>query len=179
MMRSRSGFTLFELLISLFLLALVSAIVASIMGYSVRLLDRSDDVRERAEQMHHRTLLRQWIQRADPTEAMQFVGRPDSIIFHARSDNALAWRAESFIVELRTVSGRTELHLLDGEESLGQVLLLSEAELRLSYYGELAGEAGWHDGWTGQDSLPTLIRIAGANPLFWNDFVEMTRLSAE
>lgn len=179
MTRKRLGLTLLELLISLFLLAMISTAIASVTGYAVHLFDRSQDIQHQSEQMHHRALLRDWIVRADPSAAPKFVGTANDVAFQARSDTALAWSTGRLSVRLRTVQGQTELHLLDDKETIRQTLPLSKTELRLSYYGQQAGKAGWHESWTGQDILPTLVRISGPNAQLWPDFIAMPRLSVE
>lgn len=176
MMRQRLGLTLLELLISLLLLAMISTAVASVTGYAVRLFDRSEGLRDRSEQMHHRTLLRGWIVRAAPSE---FTGTPDALTFRARSDTALAWTTGLLTVQVTAAQDGAELRVGDDADRLHHSLHLSGTALRLSYFGPLGGETGWHDSWSGQDTLPLLIRISGTDPALWPDFIAMPRLSAE
>lgn len=176
MMRRRLGLTLLELLISLLLLAMISTAVASVTGYAVRLFDRSEGLRDRSEQMHHRTLLRDWIVRAAPSE---FTGTHDALTFRARSDTALAWTTGLLTVQVAADQDAAVLRVGDDTDSLPHDLHLSDTGLRLSYFGPMAGETGWHDSWIGQDALPLLIRISGKDPALWPDFIAMPRLSTE
>ncbi|WP_189368205.1 prepilin-type N-terminal cleavage/methylation domain-containing protein [Tateyamaria omphalii] len=179
MTRARSGFTLLELLISLLLLAMISAAVASVTGYAVRLFDRSDDLQRQSEQLHHRALLRDWIVRADPDALSRFAGTADELTFQARSDTALAWNTGHLIIQVASGEDGTDLRLLDDENASRETLPLSSSNLQLSYYGMQAGQAGWHDSWIEQGALPILIRISGSDAREWPDFIAMPRLSAD
>ncbi|WP_195818700.1 prepilin-type N-terminal cleavage/methylation domain-containing protein [Roseobacter sp. MH60115] len=176
MMRRRLGLTLLELLISLLLLAMISTAMASVTGYAVRLFDRSEGLRDRSEQMHHRTLLRGWIVRA---AASEFTGTPDALTFRTRSDTALAWTTGLLHVRLIPTEAGAELLVGDVPDTAQHRLHLSDTNLRLSYFGKKEGETGWHETWTGQDTLPLLIRISGTDPALRAGFIAMPRLSAE
>ncbi len=49
-----------------------------------------------------------------------------------------------------------------GSSGSSQTVLLSDIRsLRFAYFGRLPGDAGmsWHEGWSGENGLPTLIRL--------------------
>lgn len=178
MRRARFGLTLLELLMSLLLLAMISTAVASVTGYSVRLFDRTEEIQQRSKELHHRTLLRGWIVRADPSTPAEFEGKAHDLRFRTRSDTALAWTHGWLTVQVTVQSG-AELQLRNSDEILLETLRLSETELRFGYYGSQDGTLGWNDRWIGQDTLPLLIRISGADPDLWPDFIAMPHLSAD
>ena len=60
-----------------------------------------------------------------------------------------------------TVSWRALGEDADGTSDRREVVLTDVAGLRFGYYGRSASSpvASWHDGWTGRDRLPELVRV--------------------
>lgn len=177
--RNQLGLTLLELLISLLLLVMISTAVASATGYAVRVFDRSQIIQNQSEQLHHRTLLRDWILRADPTRASHFYGTANEFAFQARSDTALAWDSGQLMIRVTSGLGRTDLLLLGDNGTPLLALPLSKQDLQLRYYGQQNGQTRWHDNWIEQNCLPVLVRITGPDPQTWPDFIAMPNLSVD
>jgi general secretion pathway protein J len=181
------GTTLIELLVGLSLLSLMAVLLLGGMHLGLSVWE-SGRARQNFEQQLERTdsFLRQLLGESSlaigPASAAQpgpsradqawgFLGGPSELRFMALLPYQLG-SAGRYAFEL---SGHTAGQSMDlvlawarmnpgptgSSGSSQKVLLAGIRSLRLAYFGRLPSDAGttWHDGWSGENGLPALIRL--------------------
>lgn len=172
------GFTVLELLVSLALMALITAHLSGALYQSRRVTEVQARVSDRLE----RQFIRQYLtgSLANAQSAFEVGGGPAVLAFDGETD-ALFFIAVNDSRLDRGGLYRHRVELRDGED--GRSLALSRSLFRssgsgagqtetrtlldgldgvqLRYFGTLAGEreAAWHETWQGQKSLPKLIEL--------------------
>ncbi|MEQ6204729.1 prepilin-type N-terminal cleavage/methylation domain-containing protein [Sulfitobacter sp. HNIBRBA2951] len=187
-MNSRSGLSLFELLVALALLAMIATGLAGALGLAVSVWDRSATISASAEEIALRSRLRIWTRQAIPPSRLtpipaQFVGHTDGFSFFTLSETPFAPDAAALRVSV-TTSGTQILMTAQSIDDEGaevsrvEGILATGISPRLSYYSDTASPPGWQDTWEDTSRLPTLVRIEapdGSAP-DWPDFVVRLRL---
>jgi general secretion pathway protein J len=174
--KGERGFTLLELLVAITVLSLISVLLMSGVGFAGHAWQSTGDtVAESSEVFAVQSTLRRLIGQAYPavlaplqSNTVAFSGSPDSVEFIAasspRHDGAWLTRVRLHL-ESDTAAPRLALdwRRLGADEAKDERagLLSAMRGLTMAYYGQAAGErnAGWHDSWTGQPSLPDLVRV--------------------
>jgi general secretion pathway protein J len=132
----------------------------------------------------------------DPTHELGYVdfsGTAGSMHFLASAPQALGGRGRvRFAIELERNSSGTELvvtttpELAEGSAKPERKLLLSHVEdVEFAYFGKKRSqrEAIWHNAWTGEPTLPQLVRVrvraASSDVRTWPDLLIAPRLTAD
>ncbi|MBO9468009.1 hypothetical protein J7443_22450 [Tropicibacter sp. R15_0] len=190
---SRAGLSLFELLLSLALLAAISAAIASSLGLSLRVYDRSQELDNTSTPITARLHLRSYLHKAAVPFLMLpfetgFSGQPEGFRFTSLATSGLAPDAAGLRVAVR-LDGETLVMQVDQFSDLGAVMrsetrILAETvtDLRFAYYNTAASPPAWQNTWpTSDPNLPQAIRITaapGSTP-DWPDFVVRLRLGVQ
>lgn len=177
MTRREDGFTLVEMLVSLTLLAMAAALMATGLASARGLWGRIEGTARRGEQVEAaQTLLRDRIQRLSPVTRFNN-GAPYADVDGAGSE--IEFTALPLDADRPAPMQRFRLELSDGDlvlESRGKdparpnetaeapdrrVLLGGVAELNIDYYGADApgGAPGWRETWSREPAPPELVRI--------------------
>jgi general secretion pathway protein J len=175
-----AGFTLLELLISLTLLAALSAVLFSGLRFGTRAWERSEGLAAESDEIGiAQNFLRRQLSdayplltMADPTGAkIYFEGGSDSLQFLAPAPAALAAGGNGrFVLVARQHDGRNELRMMSRFElaredtasaSRDATLLRGFEAVEFAYFGRdrPSDPPTWRDTWTERGSLPELIRI--------------------
>lgn len=178
--RRDAGFTLAEMLVSLFLFGLISALIAAV----VDLVSRLDgSVRQRGEAVDQivsaQTLLRARLEQIRPTidihglgDTIAMIGTVDQFNFtapgfaangsHGTQVMRLALSSQhKLMLYTAPLLGGYDMRL-KSEEGWQAVPLLDKAQwLQISYFGtdRLTGRDVWQDRWNGRAQPPKLVRI--------------------
>jgi general secretion pathway protein J len=179
-----AGFTLIELLVGLSLLSLMAILLLGGMRLGLRVWE-SGSARQNFEQELERTdsFLRQLLGQSSlaigpagaPTPGIDaawgFLGEPAQLRFMAPLPYQLG-SAGRYAFELSGHPAGEGMDLvlawaritpaLSGSSSSSQTVLLTDIQsVRFAYFGRLASDArmAWHDGWSGENGLPALIRL--------------------
>jgi general secretion pathway protein J len=182
-----AGTTLIELLVGLSLLSLMAVLLLGGLHLGLRVWE-SGSARQSFEQQLERTdsFLRQLLGEsslaiglapaaqpglAKTGQAWGFLGGPAELRFMAPLPYQLG-SAGRYAFELSGHSTREGLDLVlvwgrmdpgpAGSSASSQTVLLTDIQsLRLAYFGRLPGDAAmsWHEDWSGENGLPTLIRL--------------------
>jgi prepilin-type N-terminal cleavage/methylation domain-containing protein len=180
--RRESGFTLVELLISLFLLALLSASLFAALRFGSMTLNRvtirqnNIGVLSSTEQV-----LNRWLESAYPkyippalegmTGHVDFEGESNSMSFLTQAPQAIAagGMARMALVaqndgpsKALVLSARPELAWTDESDTTSETLVSGISSAVFAYWGtdDPAGQAYWHPRWNDRPTLPSLIRIS-------------------
>jgi len=186
-MTSRSGLSLFELLVALALLALIATGLAGALGMAVNVWDRSANLVASAEEVALRSRLRIWLRNATPPTRLtpfpaKFIGSPDGLSFVTLSDTPFSPEAAALRVTV-TASGRslslTAQSIDDEGATISNIegILAEDISPRFSYYAPDTDPPDWQDTWENTAHLPALVRIEapeGSVPE-WPDFVVRLR----
>ena len=170
-----AGYTLTEMLVTLVIIGLTSAMMLSGLGTARRVWEHSDVANAAGEAVSGtQMVLRERLERSFPETRYDktptyaaFDGLPDKIMFvapprdiHAPSGLqiytlGLAGNGD-FVMETRSELATDPT--APGEQ---RVLLHNVQQLDIAYYGVLPGDkaAGWHDRWENLETLPRLVRI--------------------
>lgn len=182
-----AGTTLIELLVGLSLLSLMAVLLLGGMHLGLQVWE-SGSARQSFEQQLERTdsFLRQLLGESSlaigsaPTaqpgppkgdQAWGFLGEPAALRFMAplpyqlgsagRYAFELSGHPAGEGVDLVLVWARMNPGPTGSRGSSQTVLLADIRSLRFAYFGRLPSDAGmtWHDGWSGENGLPALIRL--------------------
>ena len=190
--RKDAGFTLAEMLVSLFLFGLISALIAAV----VHLITRLDgSVRQRGAAVDvvvaAQTTLRARLEQIRPAvdihglgDTLAMAGTPDAFTFTAPGVAANGRHSEQIMRLRLTAQHRLVLYnapLLGGYdirkpsvEGWNAAPLLDGVQwLQIGYYGPdlVSGRERWQDRWAGRAQPPKLVRIrvgfAAGDPRRW------------
>ncbi len=182
-MNSRSGLSLFELLVALALLALIATGLAGALGLAVNVWDRSTTLSTSAEEVALRSRLRIWTRQAIPPSRLtpfpaQFVGNTDGFSFVTLSETPFAPDAAALRVSVAVSGTQMSLTAQSIDDEGAEIrriegLLATEITPRFSYYADTDELPNWRDTWEDTSHLPTLVRIEAAEGSTpdWPDFV--------
>ena len=182
-MNARSGLSLFELLVALALLALITAGLAGALGMAVRVWDRAAGLYALSEEIALRGRLRSWLEQATPPTRLTpfpagLTGSADGLSFVTLAETPFAPDAAALRVTVSREGDRLTL-LAETLDDEGTTLSRIEGPLargiapRFAYYDDMAQPPAWRDSWENTDTLPALVRITaeeGSTP-DWPDFV--------
>ncbi|MCW2239555.1 prepilin-type N-terminal cleavage/methylation domain-containing protein [Azospirillum canadense] len=206
MMDRQRGFTLFELLIALSLLGLLTTVMYGGLRFSARTWEAASAHSDATMTIEAaQSFLRRSLEGARPPAAappsgaprsapVPFVGRPDALAFVTTLPSVLG--DGDGVIELRTTdtggdagSGRRLLLRWTPLTSPGppgdRTLIERVGGLRFRYFGASGegGEARWWDAWPDPAHLPRLIRVSVSFPAgdgrLWPDFVATPMLDGD
>lgn len=182
-MKSNSGFTLLELLVSLALLAVIGVGLTGALQIGSRAYTASNEISEAAPEVASRALLRRLLSRAVSPSLLTpfpspFEGSTNRLVFVTLEP--LQFAAESAATRV-TVSAEDAALLmrLESIDDTGEVLATYDRRLtksfsvvKMSYFGDAEDGLAWGDTWDDMPTLPKLvsIEIAGAADPYWPDF---------
>ena len=200
--RTDAGFTLFELLVAIGLLSLLSVILLSNLHFGLQAWQRGTGHADRVGQV---VLVQNFLRRAledvypfftggTATQGrVEFEGTAGSLRLLFPTPHALASAGRSrlsFAVDQRrqgldlVVTVTPEL-AMDARDAPKKILLADIQSVELSYFGKGRSDqqGAWRDQWTGEPSLPQLVRIQvsflpGDNRT-WPEFVVAPRIGAD
>lgn len=190
--RREAGFTLAEMLVSLFLFGLISALIAAVVDLVTRL---DGSVRQRGEAVDQivsaQTMLRARLEQIRPTvdihglgDTITMTGSTEEFNFTAPGFAADGQHALQFMRLRRTNQGRFVLYYapqlggydirVASVEGWRAVPLLDRVQwLQIAYFGadKLTGRDVWQDRWADRAQPPKLVRIrigfAEGDPRRW------------
>ena len=187
---ARAGLSLFELLLSLALLAAIATALAASMGLALRIQDRTGGLDQYSEPFAGRVMLRRWVASAVPPAFLTpfpapFRGDPDRLVFTTLAPVGFAPDTAALRVEIMQ-DGDTLLMRFQGLDdagetlSEGQTILAENARgLQFAYFDTESAPPAWREDWPDTAAtLPAALRItlnAGSNPA-WPEFVVRPRL---
>jgi len=178
--RKDAGFTLAEMLVSLFLFGLISALIAGVVDLIARL---DGSVRQRGAAVDQvvsaQTMLRTRIEQLHPAidihglgDTIAMIGTPDQFSFTApgfaangrHGDQVMRLRLTNqnrLVLYTAPALGGYDLRLPSVEGWQAAVLLDRVQWLQIGYFGpdRLTGRDMWQDRWTGRAQPPKLVRI--------------------
>ena len=174
-----AGFTLVEMLVSLTLLAMAAALMATGLSSARGLWGKLEGTARRGEQVEAaQNLLRDRIQRLAPVTRFDngkpfadIDGASGEIAFTALPVDAdrpapmrrfrLALTDGELVLESREDQAHATDAATDTDAAARRVLLGGVAELRIDYYGAEApgGAPGWRESWSHEPAPPELVRI--------------------
>lgn len=185
---ANTGMTLLELLVSLALLAIITAGLASTLNLSLQLYDRAETADELSEELVLRGNLRRWLMAAHPPSRLthlpdEFTGDAERLTFTTLADTPFAPLTAMLRI---TVAMETDMLSLTIEhlDDDGSVI---DAETRtlveqwqggqISYFQD-GDDPRWVDQWTDTARLPRLVKIEAEPDIHpnWPVFVVRPRL---
>jgi prepilin-type N-terminal cleavage/methylation domain-containing protein len=180
---SRSGLSLFELLIAMALLALIAAGLTGTIGLGIRLNDRTEELAAIHEPVAARRLLRQLLQSALPPNRIipfenRFEGDAQGLTFTTLGGRSLAPDAAALRVSVRVEDQTLSLlvEAVDDRGGLSSVLATTLAEAakgtEILFFDRATDPPTWTNRWEEGERLPTLISIRvepGSQP-DWPEF---------
>lgn len=174
----RSGVTLLETLVGLLVMAMVAALLSSGFGSGARYLTRSQALSELVDHALARNDLRVWLEHALETPAPNdsrsiLVGTSNELTFLTIPSGGQFWSGRATLVSLTSAAPDAGAVGIASATMSEQEVLLRLAPvgsgLRFQYWGSSESEEPprWHDTWTADAGLPTLVRIdfEGDGPL--------------
>lgn len=169
-MNPRAGLSLFELLVSLALLALISAGLANALDLTVRLYDRTVALPASTASAALRVRLRQWMVTALPPShpapfPVDFTGTNSEMAFTTLSAKGFAPEAAALRIEISRDGNALFVHIKtladDGSvQSEFDHILATDVTPEFAYFDALSNAPGWLADWEDETRLPTLLRIA-------------------
>jgi general secretion pathway protein J len=200
----QAGFSLVEVLVALVLLGLLSMTLFSSVRFGVTAWQRGG---ERSDQIHTSMLVQDLLRRligqayplllADGTGSghVDFSGEATAIDFLAPVPVALASGGRArfkLVIERRghgsdlVLTSQPELAAGEAARDLTRrTLLASVVAADFAYFGAPQSQsvAGWHENWSGELSLPALVRVrvrfARGDPRLWPDLTIASRIGAD
>lgn len=178
--RHDAGFTVVELLVALSLLSLISLVLFASLRFGILAWGRGATHTDRVEHITHtQNLLRRLIADAYPLFStdgsnraqVAFDGTTTSLRLLAASPIALGGAGRSwFALSLDLRDGRAHVILTskpeladrdDASTLISRALIANVERVDFSYFGRLRSDkvAQWRERWTGEGSLPELVRI--------------------
>jgi prepilin-type N-terminal cleavage/methylation domain-containing protein len=180
---SRSGLSLFELLIAMALLALIAAGLSGTIGLGLRLNDRTEALAAFHEPLAARRLLRQLLQSALPPNRItpfenRFEDDPNGLSFMTLGGRSLAPDAAALKVSVRVKDQALSLlvEAVDDQGRLSPVLTKTLADAaegtEILFFDRATDPPNWTDQWDDGDRLPALvsIRIEPGSQPDWPEF---------
>lgn len=177
----RSGLTLLELLISLGLLALIMAGVASAMNFGLRLYGRSAELGAIGEEIAVRVRLRGLLSNALPPSQLapfpvSFNGDASGFAFTTLATGGIAPQAAALRVRVNQAQDLLlNLVALDDEGTETPILELplrkGKGAVRFAYFDASQTSGIWLSEWPDPSRLPALVQItAEEQTLAWPEF---------
>jgi len=169
----RSGLSLFELLIALALLALLTAGLAAALNIGTSLYSRTANIGALAEEIAMRSRLRRWLSAATPPAVLApfptaFGGNLSAFEFITLVDTPFAPEAAALHVSVAFLGKSltlTATTIGDDGESLTRyehILARDIEQVEIAYFDALAEPPVWQDHWNDTTRLPDLVRITAA-----------------
>ena len=171
-----AGFTLLELLVAIAIMGLLGAAMAGGVRFGLTAWQAGGEQTEAlmdGRSLHG--LLRgqlattplRLLRGPDRQAVAAFWGEPHRLRFLGRLPQAARPGGDTVLDYERTAAGTLTVSWRalgeegDDTSDRREVVLTDVAGLRFGYYGRSAGSpvASWHDGWTGRDRLPELVRV--------------------
>ncbi len=205
-LRTESGFTLVELLVSLSLLVIMLALINGALRFGRRAWEVSDQVERSKSVAAFRNLLGQRLVETLPLVSSDdrgvltsaFQGGSDQLSFTSPLPSRDGMPAGVFSVTLKLAPDAgfaarplsLELKPLIGANAPAghgghaPVLIDNVVRLAISYYGspERGGEPRWFDDWQGRSTLPSLVtvdvRFPSGDPRAWPPFIAELKLAS-
>lgn len=188
-MTPRAGLSLFELLIALALLALLSVGLGAALNLGAQLYARTAELGASAEEIALRTRLRRWLMAATPPSRLTpfpagLTGSPEALSFTTLSETPFAPEAAALRVSVAVENGTLRLTaatMTDDGDTIGaydRALATGLTGLRITYFDAAAEPPGWREAWDDASRLPDLVRIEadpGSLPA-WPEFTVRPRL---
>jgi general secretion pathway protein J len=202
--RSVGGFTLVELLVAMALVGLISVLLFSGMRFGTRVWDRSnahldgaDDVRIAQQLLQHALgEAYPFFRTTDPTHPqIMFDGSESRIVLLAPPPASLgAGGLAQYEFSISNRDGKFQLAMMVQPElaradspptTAREILLSGMKSLSFSFFGatQRDGPSSWRDQWSGEKSLPKLVRIDGgffdSDARIWPELVIATRIDMD
>lgn len=181
-MNSRAGLSLFELLVSLALLAMISAGLAGALGMTIRTHDRATAIPDSSVESIAKARLRLWLGNALPPTRLasfqtSFDGAPKQFEFTTLAKKGFAPEAAALRITVKSESGVLSLSVttLDDDgaalATIGHDLFMGEV-FEFEYFDSAAALPVWVPIWQSTAGLPAMVRIAvpEARKTVWPDF---------
>lgn len=182
-MNSRSGLSLFELLVSIALLALIVSGLAGSMDMTMRVYERTKQMPPTTADAALRKRLRFWLNNATPPARLasfpvDFVGTETTLQFTTLNAKSFVPEAAALRITVQVNADTIDMtvaaladdgtKLLSIEEKLAQNITPS-----LSYYSKNSDSPGWKSAWNIEAILPDLVSITvpAHQQEIWADFV--------
>ncbi|HEY4943388.1 MAG TPA: prepilin-type N-terminal cleavage/methylation domain-containing protein [Rhizomicrobium sp.] len=190
-MKTQSGFTLLELLVSMTLLGLLFVLLFGGLRFGMRAWERGTTTTDAVDSVRvAQDLLRREIERACPrrgaanpqdTPRVEFTGAASQLRFLAPAPGAAGGQRCMPMTLAAQPDGKLQrLTLALGVNREGADLLHGAQSVELSY---LAAGGVWQSGWRGQADLPALVRLrvtfAKGDARQWPELFIAPRISAE
>jgi general secretion pathway protein J len=202
---AQAGFTLLELLVAIVLLSLLSLVLTSSLRFGLTAWARGAEHVERIDnELLAQEILRHIVGDAypyfvttDPTQGfgyVDFAGTSHSLRFLASAPAALGGRGRvRFTIALERGSTRggdlivaTVPELADASAEPARKILMSNVEsVAFAYFGRKRSDPAptWHDAWSGEPTLPQLVRVRVRLPSgharLWPDLILAPRITAD
>ena len=169
-LNSKSGLSLFELLIALALLAFISMALASSFNLGSRLFVKSTQIAALSDELALRSRLRNWLEAATAPSLLtgfnlKFEGQSKGMHFVTLTPTPFAPDAAGLAISVKTVDKTLLLTAIafddDGQEltTYSGVLAKHANGIRFSYYATEGEMRGWQNTWSNTRRLPDLVRI--------------------
>jgi general secretion pathway protein J len=199
-----AGFTLVELLVAMALVGMISVLLFSGMRFGTRVWDRSNAHLDGADEVR---IAQQLLQHAlgeaypffvttDPTHPqIMFDGSASRIVLLAPPPASLgAGGLAQYEFSIASHDGKFQLVMAvrpelaragNGSTTAPEVLLAGMKSISFSFFGatQRDGPSGWRDQWSGEMTLPKLIRIDGgfldSDARIWPELVIATRIDMD
>lgn len=183
-MNPRTGLSLFELLVSLALLALLSAGLAAALNIGAQLYSRTTTLGVADEQVVLRGRLRGWLASAVPPAQLvpfpsRFIGTAEGLEFTTLAETPFAPDASGLRVSLAFDGGELRMAvrtMSDDGSTLAEFdhLLTSDTGAgSISYFDASSDPPEWRGSWQETTRLPDLVQIT-TDPTSRPDWPEFT-----
>lgn len=181
MNRGSRGLSYLEMLVSLALFSIMTALIAGTLDFGRRAWERTDDLAQIGTDAILRADLREWLEWASylnrPDLPRRFEGRTDGFSYAGglARDGFDGLDKLSAEVTIRPDDTGRALHWQraawgadDRLENAG-TFASGLSDIRFTYYGrrDFGGPVAWHDTWPPEAGLPQLIRITASRDRPW------------
>ncbi|MDA7966152.1 prepilin-type N-terminal cleavage/methylation domain-containing protein [Ruegeria sp.] len=182
-MNTRSGLSLFELLIALALLALIAVGLSGALGFAIAVYDRARLDPEQSERVALTARLRSWLTNAAPPAGIapypiDFIGDEKRLEFTTIHSKGFAPEAAALRILVENDAGNlvgtiSEMND-DGEVSVVHTVIIAhDINPTFSYFEVDPDDPSWSGTWSDVARLPDLVRIEGAkgDAAAWHTFI--------
>lgn len=154
-----AGVSLFEILVALSLMALISAGLASALQLSITALNRAKSSVSQSDPSILRGHMRTWLRQS---ERSGFVGRPEGFEFRIAGTYLGRPAVELATVSINSTSVRTRITISEGIgiQAEQTKYILTESPTVFAYFD--ATRQSWVSQWNDPNRLPRLVRIIAA-----------------